>query len=295
VVASGDQATVRSNRFLDNGADSMSFERTGGTVASNFFVHSSDDCIDVDGPKVVLIENNICTRAGDDGVEIRNFDYAGPVTLTTVLRVNTIVAAGEDGVQIIDYQATSNRVYRLERNLIRNSIGVGLGIMGNGQTVEDFSGYSMLERVYVLNNTFDGNSYAITGGDNLVALNNIFTNATMLGLKNVDGKSVAKYSLFYGNAADQQASNVIASENVTADPLYLDRTGGDLGLRDSSPAIDAGTATYVHLGEAVLAYPAGSYAGSGPDLGAFETETASAAWSASMPRSARRERQAATR
>jgi hypothetical protein len=295
VVASGDRATVRSNRFLDNGADSMSFERTGGTVAGNVFVHSSDDCIDVDGPKVVLIENNICTRAGDDGIEIRNFDYAGPVTLTTVLRGNTIVAAGEDGVQIIDYQATSNRVYRLERNVIRNSIGAGLGIMGNGQTVEDFSGYSMPERVYVLNNTFDGNSYAITGGDNLIALNNIFTSSTVLGLKNVDGKSVAKYSLFYGNAADQQASNVIASEDVTADPLYLDRTGGDLGLRASSPTIDAGTATYVHLGETVLAYPAGSYAGTGPDLGAFETATASAARSAPMPRSARRERQAATR
>ena len=262
VVTSGDQATVRSNRFLDNGADSISFERTGGTVTSSFFVHSSDDCIDVDGPKVALIENNICTRAGDDGVEIRNFDYAGPVTLTTVLRGNTIVAAGEAGVQLIDYQAPSNRVYKLERNLIRNSIGVGLGIMGDNQTVEDFSGYSMPERVYVLNNAFDGNSYAVAGGDNLVALNNIFTNLTMLGLKNVDGKSVAKYSLFYGNAADQEASNVIATEDVTADPLYLDRTGGDLGLRASSPAIDAGPATYVHLGETVLAYPAGSYAGS---------------------------------
>ena len=132
----------------------------------------------------------------------------------------------------------------------------------------------MPERVYVLNNAFDGNSYAVAGGDNLVALNNIFTNLTMLGLKNVDGKSVAKYSLFYGNAADQEASNVIATED---------------------PAIDAGPATYVHLGETVLAYPAGSYAGSGPDLGAFETGTASAARSASMPRSARRERQAATR
>ena len=42
----------------------------------------------------------------------------------------------------------------------------------------------------MLNNTFDGNEYAITGGDNLIALNNIFFNSSVLALKNVDGNSV---------------------------------------------------------------------------------------------------------
>jgi hypothetical protein len=57
------------------------------------------------------------------------------------------VSAHEDGIQIIDYPATSNRVFRLERNEIRNKADVGLGVMGDGNTVENYSGYSMPERV----------------------------------------------------------------------------------------------------------------------------------------------------
>ena len=59
--------------------------------------------------------------------------------------------------------------------------------MGDGQTNQDYSGYSMPERVYILNNTFEGKKYGIMGGDNLIALNNIFTNAPVLAVKNVDG------------------------------------------------------------------------------------------------------------
>ena len=276
VVAHGNSAIVRNNRFIDNKADSMSLENTGGNVVGNTFLNSQDDCIDVDDPKNVFIKNNVCISAGDDGIEIRNFNYAGPDTLTTTISGSTIVGAQEDGVQIIDYVASSNRVFRLEWNEIRNCVGAGLGIMGDGQTREDYSRYSMPERVYVLNNTFDGNRYAITGGGNLIAINNSFTNSTALALRNVDGSSVARYSLFHGNAADQESSNVITTNDVSADPLYLDSIGGDLRLQPDSPAIDAGTAADLHFGETVLAYPAGSYAGAAPDLGAHETAPKSA-------------------
>ena len=271
VQASGDRVVVRNNRFVDSGSDAMSFERTGGTVSGNTFLNTHDDCIDADGPLDVLIENNVCIGPSDDGIEVRNFTYTGDPTLTFVIRNNTIVSAHEDGIQIIDYPATSNRVFRLERNEIRNNADVGLGIMGDGNTVEDYSGYSMPERVYVLNNTFEGNKYGITGGDNLIALNNIFTSAGALALKNVDGGSVVQYSLFHGNVAKLQSANVIATNDVDADPLYVDQANGNLRLRSGSPAIDAGTASYTHLSQPVLAYPPGSYAGPAPDLGAYET------------------------
>lgn len=274
VVANGDRAIVRNSRFVDSGGDAMSFERTGGTVSGNTFLNAHDDCIDADGPLDVIIENNVCIGPSDDGIEVRNFTNTGATTLTFVIRNNTIVGADEDGVQMIDYSGTSSRVFRLERNEIRNSVDVGLGIMGDGQTREDYSGHSLPERVYVLNNTFDGNTYAITGGDNLIALNNIFTNASARALKNVDGNSIVRYSLFWNNAANLAASNVVTTNDVTSDPLYVDRAGGNLRLRSGSRAINAGTAIYTHLGQTVLAYPAGSYTGAAPDLGAYESLSA---------------------
>ena len=64
---------------------------------------------------------------------------------------------------------------------------------------------------------------------------------------------------------------MITPNDVNADPLYIDQVNGNLRRRSGSPAINAGTASYTHLGQPVLAYPPGSYAGTAPDLGAHET------------------------
>ena len=58
---------------------------------------------------------------------------------------------------------------------------------------------------------------------------------------------------------------------VNADPPYVDQVNGNLRLRSGGPAINAGTASYTHLGHQVLACPPGSYAVPAPDLGARET------------------------
>ena len=139
VVANGDRVTVRNSRFVNSGSDAMSFERTGGTVSGNTFLNPHDDCVDADAPLDAVVENNTCTAPGDDGIEIRNNH---PAATTFAVRNNAIIGADEDGVQIIDYPDVSNRVFRIERNEIRNSAGVGVGIMGGGQTVEDYSGHS---------------------------------------------------------------------------------------------------------------------------------------------------------
>ena len=143
---------------------------------------------------------------------------------------------------------------------------MGLGLMDNGETVEDYRAASIPERIHVFNNTFVDNPYAITGGDNLIAVNNIFVGASVMALKNVDGSSVVAHSLFANNAVDSSGSNVV-SPTILADPL-LDTA---FKLLPGSPAIDVGTANYVHNGEMVLNYPPGAYAGSAPDLGWHET------------------------
>ncbi len=177
-----------------------------------------------------------------------------------------ITGSGEDGIQIIDYSGQSNREFIIERNLISNSTDVGLGLMDNGETNEDFRAASMPERIYVYNNTFDSNTYGITGGDNLIALNNLFINSFALGIKDVDGGSIAAYNLFWNNGFDEQGSNLDPGTTVFADPL-LDANSR---LSPGSPAIDAGTAFFEWQGQIVLDLPDSAYFGSAPDLGAFE-------------------------
>jgi hypothetical protein len=263
VVFFGPGGQALDNFFDDTGSDAVSFENVGGVARGNRFFSPSDDGIDVDAASSnVLIENNTFEFTGDDGIEIRNQNYTGP-HVTHTIRNNTIVGSGEDGIQIIDYSANSNRSFVIERNLIRTSADAGLGLMDNGETVEDFRAASVPERIHVFNNTFDRNPYGITGGDNLIAVNNIVSNSSVLGLKNVDGNSTVAETLFFGNAVNQVGSNVDASTTVTADPLYT----SSFRLQSGSPAIDAGTVSFVYNSETVLNIPSSDYSGTTADLG----------------------------
>jgi hypothetical protein len=140
--------------------------------------------------------------------------------------------------------------------------------MDNGISDEDFRGASIPERIYVFNNTFVANPYALTGGDNLIAVNNLFVGSTVLGIKNVDADSIVAYSLFWNNAADQQSSNVDQATSQFANPL-LD---ANFNIQPGSPAIDAGTAHFVWHGESVLEDAPDSYQGVAPDLGRYESD-----------------------
>ena len=191
---------------------------------------------------------------------------SSPLPVTITIRNNIITGSGEDGIQIIDSSGISNRKFIIERNLIRASTDVGLGLMDNGETKEDFRAASMPERIHVFNNTFDGNAYGITGGDNLIAVNNIISNSSVLGIKNTDNTSIVAHTLFWGNATDHTGSNVDAITTVNADPLYA----GDFSIQTGSPAINAGTANFVHNTETVLTIPPSDYVGTAPDLGRYE-------------------------
>lgn len=259
------------NRIVSNG-DGLDYEGGGGLCRDNVFEDNSDDAIDFDGHTGGAVENNIIQFNGDDGIEIRLHAYSGP-TLTIVVRNNVIHGNGEDGIQLIDYPDVSDRVFYIERNQITNNAMVGLGLMDNGETQEDFRAASIPERIHLYNNTFSGNPYAVTGGDNLIALNNLFMDASTLALKNLDGGpagSIAAYNLYWNNGSDSQGSNVDTFTSVFGDPL-LDE---DYQIQPGSPAIDAGTANFVWNGETVIDIPLSDYDGSAPDLGWFEATPA---------------------
>ncbi|HEY7864988.1 MAG TPA: right-handed parallel beta-helix repeat-containing protein, partial [Psychromonas sp.] len=256
---------VLDNIFDNVGADAMSLERAGGNIIGNTFTASGDDAIDLDGPENTLISGNTIKGSKDDGIEIRNFDYSGEV-IKVVIRDNSIDNSGEDGLQLIDYPANSNRIFTFANNLITTSEDAGIGLMAGGVTSEDLTAASVPERVYVFNNTIVGNKVGLSGGDNLVAVNNIFVNSSIYAIKGVNGKSIAAYNLYYNTQGNIFNSNIMQGTMLTADPKF----GSGYQLQSGSPAIDRGTRTFVFDGKTVLNIT--DFLGENPDLGSIESE-----------------------
>ena len=228
-----------------------------------------DDVIDLDYSVDIVITDNIIRNNGDDGIEIRLHEYSGPI-LNIIISNNIISGNDEDGLQIIDYSDLSSRVILIERNLIKNNAMAGLGLMDNGESREDYRAASIPERIHVFNNTFSGNDHGLTGGDNLIAVNNLFVNSFSLGIKHMDGGSMAAYNLFWNNGASgyehEKGSNLDYTNTLFADPL-LDR---DSQLLTGSPAIDAGTSLFQWQNEIVLNILKTEFYGTAPDLGGYE-------------------------
>ena len=251
--------------------DGIDYESdSGGLCQFNVFEMNRDDGIDLDQAVDIIISDNIIRENNDDGIEIRMHPYNGP-NLNIIVRNNIIYGNGEDGIQIIDYPDLSNRFILIERNLIRNNIMAGVGLMDNGETVEDYRAASIPESIHVFNNTFFENDYGLTGGDNLIALNNLFVNSTTLAMKNVDGISIVTYNLFWNNGTSgdehEQGSNVENANTIYENPLF----GENFQLLFGSPAIDAGTSFFQWQGETVLSIPDTDYYGSAPDQGLYES------------------------
>ncbi|MCZ7573200.1 MAG: right-handed parallel beta-helix repeat-containing protein [Ardenticatenaceae bacterium] len=256
---------ILNNRFIDH-SDGIDYEAGGGIARNNVFENNRDDGIDLDGPTEAIIEDNVIRNNGNDGIEIRLHRYSGP-TLNIIIRNNLIVGNDEDGIQLIDYPDESDRVFLIERNLIQDNAMAGLGLTDNDHSDEDFQAASIPERIHLFNNTFVSNDHGVTGGDNLIALNNIFVGSTTIAMKNVDGNSIAAYNLFWNNGTDYQDSNLENDTTLFDDP----RLNSDHRLQSGSPAIDAGTAHFEWQGDVVLDIPRRAYAGTAPDLGMFES------------------------
>jgi len=256
--------------------DGIDYESgSGGLVRDCIFEDNRDDGIDLDREVAVVIERSVIRNNGNDGIEVRLHDYTGP-ELAIVIRENRITGNGGDGIQLIDDQAPSSRVFRIERNVIANNAQAAIGMMCCMNTREDFQGASLAERIYLFDNSFLGNDHGVTGGDNVIAVNNLFANTTQVALKGLNGSSIAAYNLFFANGRDFADSNADAATTIGTDPL-LD---AEHRLSRRSPAIDAGTAFFAWDSNVVLNRGPGDYAGLAPDLGAFETP---AGWSSGAP------------
>jgi len=277
----GIQATANLNiidNYLGLNEDGIDYSDAGGILRGNIIENNSDDAVDFDDATDVLVENNILRYNQDDGFEIRLHEYNGPEIQITV-RNNQIYNNNSDGIQLIGYPTTSNRVFRIERNLIRDNNKAGLGLLDNGDTSEDYRAASLLEKIFVINNTFSGNNVAISGGDNLAAVNNIIAGSSTLGIKNINGGSVVANNLFWNNAIDQAGSNLDPTNIFEANPVF----DPEFKLTTDSPAIDTGASHFSFYNQTVVDYSPGSYFGAAPDLGWAESNHLSEPTASNLP------------
>jgi hypothetical protein len=263
----------------------------GGSNRNNVYFRSGDDAIHLDHTdRPLLIENNRILYAGDDGIEVNLQDKPsppGPVDIN--IWNNMIIGSREDGIQFVDFPGDpqdTNRRFMIVGNLIANNIKAGIGLMPNANTVEDYSGADMVEAIRVFNNTFYGNTHGISGGDNLVAFNNIITNSTGRGVWRVQGdpasNSVVAYTLFYNNTTDAEESTLGVGNLTGLDPFFvaapnpgpdgawetMDDDFSGLLLQGNSPAVDRGVSQYITVsGEPVPPNPITGFIGAAPDLG----------------------------
>ena len=282
---------VEFNYFLAS-SDQVNYQwGAGGANRNNLYFKPGDDAIQLDNTdRPLLIENNRIMYATDDGIEVNLQDKPSPPALVDVnIWNNMIIGSKEDGIQLIDFPGepqNTNRRLVIVGNLIANSQKAGIGMMANTNTVEDLSGADVIEPVHVFNNTFYGNNHGISGGDNLVAFNNIITNSPGRGVWRVQGppgsNSVVAYTLFFNNTQDNDQSSMgpglitgqdprfTAAPNPGADGAWetVDDDFSGLLLQSSSPAIDKGvTQLMAANGELIPPSPITGFLGAAPDLG----------------------------
>jgi len=247
-------------------ADGVDLTNSGGIIRGNLIDSNSDDAIDFDEDCDGLIENNILRDNRGDGMELRFYPYTGP-TLNIIIRNNQIINNNSDGIQLIwnnvGELVVSDRFLTIEKNLIYDNRQAGLGLMDSAVTNEDYRGASLKERIHLFNNTIINNNYGVSGGDNMVVVNNIIANSRAKGVSNVDGKSTLAYNVLWNNVVENTGSNVDETTTLYTNPL-LDT---NFGLLPGSPAHDSGTDRFDYAGGTVLNYPSGSYFGMAPDRG----------------------------
>jgi hypothetical protein len=258
------QADVRiAHNYFTGNDDAIDYEGGGGLCEYNKFEKNTDDGVDYDDDCDATVVHNEIVDNEDDGIEIRFQPYRGK-QLQLTIRDNIITGNGEDGIQIIDYPELSDRRVRIERNLIANNAMAGIGLMSDAISDEDYRGADVPEPIEIVNNTIAGNEFGLVGGDNLVAINNIIRGNKRLGMKKVDGGSVASHNLFWANGTDfDDASNVRDEHTLLADP-QLDENHRP---RAGSPCLGAGVATFA-TPKGVIVIEGSATAATTCDLGA---------------------------
>jgi len=268
--------TIMHNHFIQN-HDGVSFESSGGGyVGYNIMENDGDDGIDLDirsgeddHGSNILVEHNTIINSNDDGIEIRLFTYPDQ-NINYIIRENTIIGSKNAGIQLISYDEFTGKVFQIHHNIIRGC-KTGLGCMEGSNTREDLSGASKMdELVSFFNNSLIDNQMGATGGNNIIAFNNVVMGNTLGGFKRFGSKSAIINNLFYMNGGEdfiEINESAARSGNIfSTDPLLDKNTFTPAA---NSPCIDAGKVKY-ELNDLLPGVPAKYISGTAPDIGAIE-------------------------
>jgi len=247
--------------------DGIDYERGSGGICSNNVIEDNEgEGLDLNGEVDIVIEDNVIRNNKEDGIEITLLDYAGPL-VNHVIRRNFIYGNRQDGIQLVDYPGLSQRVIRIERNVIFDNGFSGIGLMGNGKDKENYEGADVEEPIYLIHNTIFGNNYGMTGGDRVFAINNLFGANQTTAMRKVDGHSIVAHSNLWLNGTDFDSCNVDQATLTFDIPLldenYFPTMGGS--------CFDGGATFFAWQGNTVLNATPDSYSGAAPDIGAFES------------------------
>lgn len=266
------------NHIVNDQTDGISLESgSGGYVAYNLIENPGDDGIDIDigeNPKNigsdVVVEHNTIVNSHDDGMEIRLYNSLRQ-NIQYEIRSNIFLGSGNDGIQLISYDVHTGKVFNIHHNIFKGC-NAAIGCMEGANTVENLNGSSKMDEwVYFYNNTIVENKIAATGGNNMVAVNNVVYNNVLGGFKRFGNSSVISNNLFFNNNnADfiEAHSSVIKNKNLfQRDPL-LDK--GTFTPGKGSPCINSGVKRYVFKGETLFNISANAFSGPAPNLGAVE-------------------------
>jgi predicted outer membrane repeat protein len=152
---------------------------------------------------------------------------------------------------------------------------------GGGLYIEDSA--PALSHLTVSQNAADRGGGIFSYHSNAKIVNSIFWNNTpeeILPYAFLDSSfvSIAYSDIKNGLDSIPASNNVVVNwlqGNITSDPLFADTTYSNYHLQEGSNCINAGTALFIWEGDTILAMSPDEFAGSAPDMGAFESEAVS--------------------
>lgn len=269
--------TIKYNHFDDN-LDALSFESgSGGYAGFNVITNDRDDGMDMDigsqktniGSDIV-VENNIISNSNDDGIEIRLYT-APDQNIRYNIHGNKITGSNNAGIQLISYDVYTGKIFQIHHNIF-TGCKTALGCMEGSNTKEDLTGASKMdELVWFYNNTCSGNQMGATGGNKVIAFNNVIMNNSLGGFKRFGQFSVVKNNLFFNNGQPDliELNSTIQNEaNIfSKDPLLDQNTFTPMS---GSPCTDKGLMGITLDGSTKMDVLPAEISGSGSDLGAVE-------------------------